>query len=363
VIKKVSIEKLRGIASGSLDDLAAVNVIVGPNNSGKSTILDALLLGASRFPEKKVQEVVRRRSLADPSAWLLHRSKGERAGDGWVTVTTDGGYERRVMITANYETRDQTALSARIVWPEQERLVEISREIGELPVKISSNNTVFPANELKKRQRQLAEEQRQMTGELHQKNQHREPIPGTPEVRLFDSDLTAKNVPLSDLITRTTVRGLKAEAKQIVLELVPEIQDISIGTQSGSAMVYLEYGADGALPADVAGDGVRLLLRLSYELTSQEGGLVLLEEPETHLHPAAILQAARAIRAAARRGIQIVLTTHSLDLIDSLLHAFGDDLDALALYRVRLDHGELISHRLTGSSAADARTRIAEDLR
>jgi energy-coupling factor transporter ATP-binding protein EcfA2 len=364
VIKKVSIEKLRGIASGSLDDLAAVNVIVGPNNSGKSTILDALLLGASRFPEKMVHEVVARRMLADPSAWILHRSKGERAGQGLVEVNTDDGYERRVTITSNHERKENATLSARIIWPEEKRYADISREIGELSEKIRSNTTVFPTPELKNRQRKLAEEQKQLSGilRLRGNDQQREPIPGTPEVRLIESELSRNRTPVHDLYTRVAERGLKTEAKQIITDLVPEIGDIEILTQKGQPVVYLDHPG-GALPLETAGDGVRLLFVLSLELASPEGGLVLLEEPETHLHPAAILQAARAIRAAARRGIQIALTTHSLDLIDSLLHAFGDDLDSLAFFRVKLDHGTLVSHRLAGSSAADARTRIAEDLR
>ena len=44
-----------------------------------------------------------------------------------------------------------------------------------------------------------------------------------------------------------------------------------------------------------------------------------MEEPEVHMHPGAIRQCARAILAAVRRGIQIVLSTHSLELIDALL--------------------------------------------
>ena len=45
----------------------------------------------------------------------------------------------------------------------------------------------------------------------------------------------------------------------------------------------------------------------------------MLEEPEVHEHPAAMRQSARAILAAIRRDIQIILSTHSVELIDALL--------------------------------------------
>jgi hypothetical protein len=44
VLKSLEIQNFKGIRQGKLDDLAQVNILVGRNNSGKSTILDALIL-------------------------------------------------------------------------------------------------------------------------------------------------------------------------------------------------------------------------------------------------------------------------------------------------------------------------------
>jgi predicted ATPase len=46
-------------------------------------------------------------------------------------------------------------------------------------------------------------------------------------------------------------------------------------------------------------------------LTAREGDLVLLENPEAHLHPRAQSRLARFCAKAAAAGIQVVLETHS----------------------------------------------------
>ena len=67
---------------------------------------------------------------------------------------------------------------------------------------------------------------------------------------------------------------------------------------------------------------------------------------------------------AVRRKIQVVLSTHSLELIDALLAESSDqDLAQLSLYRLQLQDGDLKSSRLAGPDIAFARATIEDDLR
>src|SRR5208282_3857926 len=121
---------------------------------------------------------------------------------------------------------------------------------------------------------------------------------------------------------------------------------------------------DYSVPATLVGDGIQSLLRLSLELAASGGGGALLEEPEVHQHPGAIRQSARAILAAVRRQIQVILTTHSLELIDAILAESSDeDLAQLSLFRLQLENGTLKSSRLSGSDIAFSRAQIEDDLR
>jgi len=355
VLKTLKIDNLRGISSGVIEDLAQVNVLVGPNNAGKSTILDALLFVASPNPTTALGPVLTRRHLNNPSLWLLHRNKGKRSSNGTLSVTSDKDDTRQVILSASYQ--DTVASIAVHVWPEEKEITALQKKMGTRPTDPAAL------------QQWVAQQQgwQQKLNDLQQKynlkQQQGEIIPGTPEVHLIEPDLSKRQTSLADLYTLVAERGLRKQAKEIVTDLIPEVEDIEILTQNSQPVVYLDLLERGALPVELAGEGVQLLLVLSFELARPSGGLVLLEEPETHLHPAAIRQAARAVRAAADREIQAVITTHSLDLIDSLLEVFNDSLDLLAFYRVKLDNGELISYRLSGEKAAKARTEISEDLR
>jgi predicted ATPase len=171
------------------------------------------------------------------------------------------------------------------------------------------------------------------------------------------------NAPLHRLYTGAVIQGRREEVQAIIAQLIPRVKDLAILTEGDKPIVHVVF-EDHSVPVAIAGDGICSLVRMSLELASRPSGVVLLEEPEVHQHPAAIRCSAKVILAAVRRDIQVILTTHSLELIDSLLaEAVTEDLDKLAIYRLQLDQGILTSRRIPGAEAAFLRTEIENDLR
>ena len=149
----------------------------------------------------------------------------------------------------------------------------------------------------------------------------------------------------------------------MITDLLPQIRDIEILTEGSEPVLYLVL-EDRAVPVTLSGDGVHALVRIALELASRPNGVVLLEEPEVHQHPGAMRQTVRAIWAAVRRDIQVVLTTHSLEFIDILLaEATAGDIERISVYRLELEKGRLIAVRTPGSEVAFSRGEIEEDLR
>jgi predicted ATPase len=169
--------------------------------------------------------------------------------------------------------------------------------------------------------------------------------------------------PLHRLFTEAVRLGRRDEARNIVTDLIPHAKNLEILTEADKPIVHVVFD-DHSVPVALAGDGVYSLALLSLELASRPSGVVLIEEPEVHQHPAAIARSVRAILGAVHRGIQIVITTHSLEFIDCLLaEASNDDLEKLSVYRLALDQGELRNLRIPGSEVAFLRTEIEDDLR
>jgi len=189
------------------------------------------------------------------------------------------------------------------------------------------------------------------------------PLEGVPNVLFIGPFPKQRLRPLHELYSDMVRQGLREQVNAIHGDLLPGLDHLEVLTEGGTPVLNLVF-ADRAVPAILAGDGIALLLRLGFELAARPGGIVLMEEPEVHMHPGAIRLCARAILAAVRRGIQIVLSTHSLELIDALLAESSDqDLDRLSLYRLQLQDGGLKSSRLPGPDVAFARSEIEDDLR
>jgi energy-coupling factor transporter ATP-binding protein EcfA2 len=326
VIRAINIKNLRGIREGKLEQLTELVVLVGPNSSGKSTVLDALMLGANPNPQDGLNRIMNRRpNFPQSSQWLIFRDLGRQTGPAEVTVNSDTPQSR--MVTVLQQGNNPTGalqVSARYVTRLVERVQSAHSSPGVRPKEGA-------------------------------------PLEDIPDINLVDP--VNQRLPLAELYSQVAKQGLMRQAKSIVTELLPDVQDILILTQDNQPDVYLDY-KNGSKPLATAGDGVRLLLRQSLELAAPAGGVILLEEPEVHLHPGAIRQSARAMLAAVARGIQVIITTHSLELIDSLLsESKTEDLDKLSFYRLQLKDGVLKSYRHSGTEASRARTQIEDDLR
>jgi hypothetical protein len=83
---------------------------------------------------------------------------------------------------------------------------------------------------------------------------------------------------------------------------------------------YIDLPSAAPLPLGSAGFGSQqILLPIIVQLfASPEDSLVVIEEPEISLHPAAQVQLVRMFAEAVRTGRQVVITTHSQYLVMAL---------------------------------------------
>jgi predicted ATPase len=310
VIRSVVLENFRGIRSGRLDALGALAVLVGPAGSGKSAVLEGLFVGASPRPHEAAARVLQRLGLADDLRWLLFR--GGEAGTATVQVLTTAGESRSVRLRVPLRRTAEAAGG-------------------------SARAAAEPAFA---------------------------PLRDIQDVRLLDAALHARGAAWVPLYEHAVDRGWAAEVDACVAALFPApVRLRLVDDQTGARRLLLVRGAR-TLPVQASGDGVRRVLRLALELAACEPGIVLLEEPEAHLHPRAVGQSARMLVAAAGRGVQVVLTTQSLELLDAMLaQCPAELLERVTLHRLELNDGELRSAALPGTDVAVLREALSEDLR
>lgn len=323
MLQSIEINGLRGIREGKLEGLSRLTVLVGPNGCGKSTILDALLIGACPDYHNGLRLAIQRHpQLAASPRWLFW---GGKTGGKATILAAKRGPQRTTTLEYVQHGLNISVQGAGYTNPPPGVL---------LPTK--DENIIL--------------------GRIENPR-------WIPELRLVETGLRGPLRPLHQSYTEAVEQGRRNEAIGIVTDAISGATNVEILTEGNQPVLHVVF-PEGSVPAEYAGDGSYALTRLSLEMAARPDGVVLLEEPEVHQHPGAIVRSARVIRAATRRGIQVILATHSLELIDALLADTGkQELNDFALFRLKLEKGKLESQRLSGKEAAVARNEIEDDLR
>ena len=100
-------------------------------------------------------------------------------------------------------------------------------------------------------------------------------------------------------------------------DLYPGIKDVDVSIEGGTVQVFLTEGKY-AMPATRLSDGtLRYLCLLAILLHPTPPPLICIEEPELGLHPDVMPAIGKLLKDASTRT-QLIVTTHSDELIDSL---------------------------------------------
>jgi predicted ATP-dependent endonuclease of OLD family len=328
MIKDIKISKFRGILEGAVSGFTPLNVLVGPSGSGKSTVIDAIYLAASPEPtgptqkysnKTPLQQIIDRRGPTGPAlshAWLVW--KLGRAGAATIVMRNESLWTRTMELKAG-DPSEVLRVSAKT-----------TRQVEAVVTSQHTEQSFF--NDL-------------------------------GGVRIVSTLDNSPNDPLHDLFSEITKAGQQDELLSLVREIDPALQDMQILTQYQQPFLTLKYG-DYVVPVELAGDGVVSLVRFCMKLTAYPAQTLLIEEPELHLHYRAIQMAARSLWGAVKQKKQIILTTHSLDLIDSLIAEASDDvLKQLTVFQMRCDGGKLRVNPVAGTDVKFQRKELEAELR
>ena len=145
--------------------------------------------------------------------------------------------------------------------------------------------------------------------------QHDTPLPALPGVL---ADFLERLVGLSDLpMVRHNKGNLAASLEQQLLKGEIHSKDSETGYPMFS---YRPHGWQGDLPLMNASSMVSELAPVVLYLRHfvQPGDVLIIEEPESHLHPKMQVEFIRQLAAVVHSGIRVMLTTHSEWVLDEL---------------------------------------------
>lgn len=340
MITSIAIENLRGIADGKLEGLAPLTILTGPNASGKSTVLDALLAGASPDIENAVGEAVARHGLRSGGArWMIRGSKKtcqvhleDSSGVRWARSFQWFPYCTGSLQEQLWKKGAQKPYSSVSVMESSDGSVESSAVIG------------FGSDD-------------QSVGDWS----GRRTSSSVEAIELIDPGIPQ---PLHRDYSQVVKAGREEVVEQAMRGVLPEFEEFVLLVGDGDIPELHIRSGDTPVPLPFSGDGIQAFAQVVVQAAMVSGGILLIEEPEVYLHPRGIWRVAEFLLELARFGIQIVLTTHSLELIDALIgQAKSDDVEKMALFNLKLDKGHLKTSRRAGEDLAFARQEMETDLR
>ena len=361
-ITRVWAKNFRSVADVSLE-MDALTVLVGPNASGKSNLLDILrfIKDALRDLEAAVSrrqgmEGVTRRGAGDGDldiemgAAAVVRSRYAESGYysveyGFTLASIgNGGYRVSREYGKVWEGNGSDAVGFRI---EDGNLADpdflLSRVSGQAA--LVRDESDFDTNDLAlpiflRMYRQLipreAKISKRKVASLYNglRELHRNLV-GMRFYHIFPNTIRGPRLPSNTLILKEDAENLASVIKRMkgmendsrerlrddVELIMPGVSDIRVESVGGYLVVKLKREAivgDPWIDLSMESDGVVRLLGLAVALYQRPYLPVIgIEEPELTAHPDTLAVLADMINEAARRS-QVIVTTHSPDLIDFL---------------------------------------------
>ena len=313
MIRTLRLESYRGFDEYELIDLARVNLLVGPNNCGKTAVLEAVELLASRgHPDVLVESLGRRgesHAALDEDGrrvWrypVHHHFHGHGIGQGsWLNISADDG-QGWVRIHILDESGDLFDGAAGPVRPFSLR-IERGGDKKNVTLRLDEGGSISLSSPGLRSPRFRASR----TG-----------LPPTQFV-------TAESLRASEMAgvwDQVVVEGRESEVEDVMKILQPDLRSLhfltggSVGRAGG---ILLGFGPGAPrTPIGSYGDGMRRLLAVSLSLVRSAGGFLLIDEIDTGLHWT-VMEAVwkLVIEAALESSIQVFATTHSLDCVIGL---------------------------------------------
>jgi hypothetical protein len=386
-LDNVTIDGFRGLRKLRLDDLGQFNILVGANDSGKTSVLEALSIlckpldprewawmvsrrDVGRLDETRIQSLrwcfAQSGQLADPSAMF----------EGGCSMSWDGIMSWRKESAPEFQLR--VTYKDIVGYPgplEKDRgLVPEGQEPGEGGISdIQPHRGADITHYLN--------DQPPITARFWEDEPVRVSPSPSPLYSLQSETLTpylyqSNNIQvrfLSHLILDPKNPEDSRKGKDLVLGLLqkgldPEVEDIEVASFGGvRPAVYLRHRRLGRAPLSVFGDGLRRAVLLASVLPKLGlTGILLVDEIDTGIHIRAFQRVfSWLVSAAISLGFQIVATTHSLEAVDAIALAAENQghLGDLVVFRLEQTEQETRAKRIYGELLLGIRREQGWDVR
>lgn len=353
LIEKLNLDHFRGLNELIIDDLSAVNVFVGANNSGKTSVLEALKIMSEPSSLTQVVHLALHRAQVDPEEkkknlirYVLNIFQESHDEEGQSFYHIKLGASVRG-IYYQFEVDGTVG--------------EVVNSIGEdenvFDIAIKTSTNTGPNTGPKTDYTMVQLKNGQDTSFSSEKKSLYNTVYIHSSVSYYRSCATL----LADYI----VRHGKQDVLHIIQTFDPDVNDISIVRED----IYLHSTHSGTMPLFAYGSGLQKAVLLAVVLAYSKNGAILIDEIDNAIHVSAFEDVFKwFFDSCLKWNVQAFLTTHSVEAIDAILkiaHYNHSEKDVLRIITLRkdLERGITRAKIRTGEQAYSDRSCYEMELR
>ena len=362
----IRINGYRGLDEFRMEGLGRVNLLVGTNNCGKTSILECIeLLQSAGNPHVLTTISGRRGELGSVADTTSRASLGTRPEPLDVSrLFANHDLHNAINVEADRVAHVDTA-----VWNDKVMLCIKEASGSEL----SGREDVTGDDErlvLHVKWAKPQDEYREFVTDEGVLMRTRRPMRmrnGSSPAAQF---VSTRGMTAADVVHTYSrfVFTEKGEAIKQALRIVePAVEDIApvaddrrfLYRDAPGGVVLKLRGIAGQVPIGSMGDGTWRILGLALSISGASGGVLLVDEIDTGLHYTVMEDVWRMIRErAAALSVQVFATTHSRDCYESLAAVVEPDVDDVTIQRIDRTRREAVG--FTGRAIVAAADRSIE---
>ena len=359
-INNIYIQTFKGIENLKISNLGDINILVGDNNTCKTSVLEAIQLFQYPNDIREIIRIARRREI------MKRRPSGITVMDSFLNMF-------------NASQNEYKAISIKCEIDNNINLLDIRGIVNEIYVtseeltqyKDSQFNEEIPANEFKGVLRYNDNEQEIIINDVNDRNIYRNSVIDGKQIKLLDLKFVSSSDHLNEVFSLANLsESIRNNEKSQLLELLRKFDDkidgIEILTTRNNHFpaTYIKHLEYGFMPLSSFGDGIKKVLTLASALLRVENGVLLIDEIETAIHTSALDSVFQwLLETCELLNIQIIATTHSDEALISLLSKYRKIGSEMCIYRLERYENEIVSRRFSGKKAYDIVVNNGGDLR
>ena len=358
VINSIEINNFRGIKQLTVSDFSKINLIVGDNNSGKTTFLEAIQLLFAKPQLSYVRNVINQRTILKPNNSFYTsfikmfniQHSNDRLEFDIYAHTNNGPFEFQLSGNEKSVPGDE--------------VLQISKMSPRQKIEYRLNSPYIP------------DTARVFTGSIATQNRGKEYENNISCTSLDDrisGPLVKKEVHYIssfghlryDLIKNIVE---KPDYKQLAINVLKQfdssVADICYTKADDGTFIETIITNKGVnMPFSVYGDGIKKILFILNKMVDATDSILLIDEIETGLHKKYFDTLFPIVFALADKlNVQLFIATHSIEAIDAILRygnydnniSDNDPIRVITLKRIDSDDGSnIVARNVSGKYVYD----------